>query len=194
MKLSGCCIGPFIYYFCTYVYLYSVRMRGFRSSVYLYRSTLIFLLYLIVQSLPLVRSTVIFKQIKILNFTPILCTVGDTAFMSIRTHMALFFCRYFQHITVSSQSSLSALATAIVMTTYAAAVISWLMVTLLINWTVVMPTLSCRISEFMCKSTGGCIQLDEFCDGKYDCPDRSDEPPSCTGRSRPRIVIIVQTC
>ncbi|CAH1738204.1 unnamed protein product [Aphis gossypii] len=70
------------------------------------------------------------------------------------------------------------------MTTYAAAVISWLMVTLLINWTVVMPTLSCRISEFMCKSTGGCIQLDEFCDGKYDCPDRSDEPPSCTACNR----------
>ncbi|KAF0757489.1 CUB domain-containing protein [Aphis craccivora] len=70
------------------------------------------------------------------------------------------------------------------MTTCAAAVISWLMVTLLINWTVVMPTLSCRISEFMCKSTGGCIQLDEYCDGKYDCPDRSDEPPSCTACNR----------
>lgn len=42
-------------------------------------------------------------------------------------------------------------------------------------------TLCCRISEFMCKSTGGCVRLDEYCDGKYDCPDRSDEPPSCTG-------------
>ncbi|XP_060852827.1 uncharacterized protein LOC132930791 [Rhopalosiphum padi] len=70
------------------------------------------------------------------------------------------------------------------MTTCAAAMISGLMVTLFISWTVVRPTLSCRISEFMCKSTGGCIQLDEYCDGKYDCPDRSDEPPSCTACNR----------
>jgi len=55
-------------------------MCGFRSSVYLYRSTLIFPPYLILQSSPLVPSTVIFKQIKILNLTLILCTVGDTAF------------------------------------------------------------------------------------------------------------------
>ncbi|XP_060873624.1 uncharacterized protein LOC132947372 isoform X1 [Metopolophium dirhodum] len=67
---------------------------------------------------------------------------------------------------------------------HATAVISGLTAALLISFTVVRPTLSCRISEFMCKSTGGCVQLDEYCDGKYDCPDRSDEPPSCTACNR----------
>ncbi|XP_050434734.1 uncharacterized protein LOC126841954 [Adelges cooleyi] len=43
---------------------------------------------------------------------------------------------------------------------------------------------SCRISEFACQSTGRCIRLDEYCDGKYHCADRSDEPPSCTACNR----------
>lgn len=95
---------------------------------------------------------------------------------------SLFFRRYFQHINISSSPSpLAHTATATDMVAQAKGVISWLTVALLISCTVVKPTLSCRISEFMCKSTGGCVQLDEYCDGKYDCPDRSDEPPSCTG-------------
>lgn len=65
------------------------------------------------------------------------------------------------------------------MVTGTAAMLSWLAAALLIC--TVRLTLCCRISEFMCKSTGGCVRLDEYCDGKYDCPDRSDEPPSCTG-------------
>lgn len=37
----------------------------------------------------------------------------------------------------------------------------------------------CPITQFRC-STGRCVNLNAFCDGRNDCGDNSDEPPSCT--------------
>ncbi|XP_055704639.1 uncharacterized protein LOC129802670 isoform X2 [Phlebotomus papatasi] len=37
----------------------------------------------------------------------------------------------------------------------------------------------CRVTEFPCEN-GGCIPLSKYCDQKYDCSDRSDEPKLCT--------------
>ena len=39
----------------------------------------------------------------------------------------------------------------------------------------------CRSSEFHCKNTNFCIPVSKYCDRKIDCPDKSDEPASCTG-------------
>lgn len=39
----------------------------------------------------------------------------------------------------------------------------------------------CRTSEFHCENTNHCIPLSKYCDMKIDCPDKSDEPASCTG-------------
>lgn len=39
----------------------------------------------------------------------------------------------------------------------------------------------CRSSEFHCENTNHCIPLSKYCDRKLDCPDKSDEPASCTG-------------
>ncbi|KAK9512670.1 hypothetical protein O3M35_001044 [Rhynocoris fuscipes] len=38
---------------------------------------------------------------------------------------------------------------------------------------------SCRVSEFFC-DTGQCVALDKYCDGSYDCTDKSDEPRYCS--------------
>ena len=43
----------------------------------------------------------------------------------------------------------------------------------------------CRTSEFHCENTSHCIPLSKYCDRKIDCPDKSDEPASCSGEERP---------
>ncbi|XP_014273918.3 uncharacterized protein [Halyomorpha halys] len=54
----------------------------------------------------------------------------------------------------------------------------------LLTWTMVRASPPmCRVSEFFC-DTGQCVALDRFCDGSYDCPDRSDEPRYCTPCNR----------
>jgi len=154
----------------TSFYIPRACTSGLESSVYLFRRTLIIFHP---------ACCPLSKQIKVLYIASLSLQLA-TVFHVCPYSRVFTFHRHFQHITVAS-SSLSATTTATNMTTRAVAVISWLTAALLISCTVVRPTLSCRISEFMCKSTGGCVQLDEYCDGKYDCPDRSDEPPSCTG-------------
>lgn len=42
-------------------------------------------------------------------------------------------------------------------------------------------TVRCRSSEFHCENTNHCIPTSKYCDRKIDCPDKSDEPASCTG-------------
>lgn len=37
----------------------------------------------------------------------------------------------------------------------------------------------CPLTQFRC-STGRCVNLNVFCDGRNDCGDNSDEPPQCT--------------
>lgn len=44
----------------------------------------------------------------------------------------------------------------------------------------------CRSSEFHCANTNHCIPLSKYCDRKIDCPDKSDEPASCSGELRGR--------
>lgn len=44
-------------------------------------------------------------------------------------------------------------------------------------------TIRCRSSEFHCENTNHCIPMSKYCDRKIDCPDKSDEPASCTGES-----------
>ena len=40
----------------------------------------------------------------------------------------------------------------------------------------------CQPEEFRCKSLAKCISMDAVCDGKINCPDGSDEPPSCVSK------------
>ena len=39
---------------------------------------------------------------------------------------------------------------------------------------------NCKLSEFRCRRSSLCIRLDEVCDGRDDCGDRSDELEGCT--------------
>lgn len=40
---------------------------------------------------------------------------------------------------------------------------------------------TCKITEIKCLN-GSCIQLSKYCNGNYDCHDKSDEPKSCSGK------------
>lgn len=40
----------------------------------------------------------------------------------------------------------------------------------------------CKLSEFKC-SDGSCIPLMKFCDGLFDCLDKSDELSGCSGKN-----------
>jgi Low-density lipoprotein receptor domain class A len=40
----------------------------------------------------------------------------------------------------------------------------------------------CKPSEFQCRN-GTCISSSKYCDGKYDCIDKSDEPVPCSGEN-----------
>ncbi|CAB0016991.1 unnamed protein product [Nesidiocoris tenuis] len=57
--------------------------------------------------------------------------------------------------------------------------IAWLVLTLLPITLGSTRSSSCRVSEFFC-DTGQCVALDRFCDGSYDCTDKSDEPRYCS--------------
>ena len=39
---------------------------------------------------------------------------------------------------------------------------------------------NCKISEFQCQRSALCIRLDQVCDGKDQCGDRSDEAEGCS--------------
>lgn len=41
-------------------------------------------------------------------------------------------------------------------------------------------TAGCLASQFRCVSSGRCVNLNLFCDGRKDCEDNSDEPTHCT--------------
>lgn len=45
----------------------------------------------------------------------------------------------------------------------------------------------CRSSEFHCENTNHCIPLSKYCDRRIDCPDKSDEPASCSGEKYFRL-------
>lgn len=38
----------------------------------------------------------------------------------------------------------------------------------------------CPVTQFRCSTTGRCVNLNVFCDGRNDCGDNSDEPAQCT--------------
>lgn len=42
---------------------------------------------------------------------------------------------------------------------------------------------ACPLTQFRC-STGRCVNLNMFCDGRNDCGDNSDEPAHCTRNKR----------
>ena len=42
---------------------------------------------------------------------------------------------------------------------------------------------NCSMTEFECKRTRNCIRLDQVCDGRDNCGDRSDEEPGCSRKS-----------
>ena len=44
----------------------------------------------------------------------------------------------------------------------------------------------CPLTQFRC-TTGRCVNLNVFCDGRNDCGDNSDEPPKCT--RKPTVTI-----
>lgn len=44
---------------------------------------------------------------------------------------------------------------------------------------------TCLSTELAC-TNGGCIHLDDFCDGIYHCKDKSDEPLGCEILTKPK--------
>ncbi|XP_032786761.2 uncharacterized protein LOC116924339 isoform X1 [Daphnia magna] len=42
----------------------------------------------------------------------------------------------------------------------------------------------CPVTQFRCSTTGRCVNLNVFCDGRNDCGDNSDEPAQCTHCNR----------
>jgi hypothetical protein len=41
----------------------------------------------------------------------------------------------------------------------------------------------CPVTQFRCASSGHCVNLNLFCDGRNDCGDNSDETAQCTHKS-----------
>jgi hypothetical protein len=41
----------------------------------------------------------------------------------------------------------------------------------------------CPVTQFRCASSGRCVNLNLFCDGRNDCGDNSDETAQCTHKS-----------
>ena len=58
--------------------------------------------------------------------------------------------------------------------------VSWVPLILLVLQSATLSASNCLISEFSCKSSALCIRLDQVCDGRDNCGDRSDEPEGCT--------------